>query len=379
MGDKIFFPNSAQFDIMNEHLAQIAKGLHFNVDTSTWKGIQRAVRTGVAPDVLPIGTQLTVSHSVYGECVVDVVAHDHYESVHDPKAHSMTLMFHEPIPGEQSFDGREAFFRADVTLPAGTYHFTLDTTYSSWAAGTYQFTTTNNILAGEHLTLSNAYLTVPLTSYSVNHFSSASATTLVASYPITSGNSGTNLGTFGRELNHVQRVALGSNNYKESAIRQYLNSSATTSGWWQPQTPFDRVPSPLLTSGFVSGFNDEFLACVGKVIVPCATNGAYESPNSTTSPNEMYTVTDKFYLASQVEIFGTSSTATPDLSQQFPYFKDATNADRIKYKNGSAAPWWTRSALNTVPYSNKIVDYKGESSHYDAMGALGIVPVFTIV
>ena len=53
MGDKIFFPNSGQFDKMNENLEKIAKAVGSQVDISTWGGIQKAVRAGIAPDILP--------------------------------------------------------------------------------------------------------------------------------------------------------------------------------------------------------------------------------------------------------------------------------------------------------------------------------------
>ena len=64
---KVMFPNSAQFDEMNVNLAKIAKAVGGQVDVSTWAGVQRAVRMGIAPDIFPIGTQLLVKHSVYGD------------------------------------------------------------------------------------------------------------------------------------------------------------------------------------------------------------------------------------------------------------------------------------------------------------------------
>ena len=43
-------------------------------------------------------------------------------------------------------------------------------------------------------------------------------------------------------VNHQQRCRYGSNNYKESAIRQFINSDAASFAW-TPKTNFDRPPS----------------------------------------------------------------------------------------------------------------------------------------
>ena len=139
---RIYLPNASQFDVMNENLAKIANAITSGNDISTWAGIQKAVRIGVAPDLFPVGSQLSVNHKVYGTHMYDVVAHNHYKSAHDKNAHTMTLMCHDVL-NKLQFDAPEALYYAKDGLAAGTYHFTLNSTYSSWAAGTYQFTLTN--------------------------------------------------------------------------------------------------------------------------------------------------------------------------------------------------------------------------------------------
>ena len=128
---KLFLPTKEQMDVMNENLAKIAAAVGSQVDISTWEGIQKAVRSGIAKDILPVGTQLAVNHSVYGTRLFDVVAHDYLKSVHDENAHTMTIQQHDLLPGTQ-FDASEAFYYAEAELPAGTYNFTLATAYSSW-------------------------------------------------------------------------------------------------------------------------------------------------------------------------------------------------------------------------------------------------------
>lgn len=377
MGDKIFFPNSAQFDEMNQHLARIASAVGSHVDISTWGGIQKAVRAGIAPDVLPIGTQLKVSHSYYGDHLYDVVAHDYFKSVHNENAHTMTLLSHDVLD-QVIFDNGEAFYCADSDMPIGTYNYTLESSYSDWPAGTYQFSTDKIIPKGSHFTFFST-MGLGMVGNSVHVYAAPGSSALYADYKITSGNDGTRLGTLGKELNHAQRVAYGSGNYKESAIRQFLNSPSPTFSWWKPQTKFDRYPYTAPTFGFMSGFDDEFLACVGKVIVPCAANNAYESSDSTTKLGEQYTVSDYFYLASQVEIFGISTDTGVDSSIVFPYFEDAIGADRIKYSSGAAAGWLTRSASSWSASGVRIVQADGNVNHYGANNPVGLVPAFTIV
>ena len=378
MGNKIYLPHADQFDRMNEYLRLIAKGIGSQVDITTWAGIQKAVRAGIAPDILPIGTQLLVHHSVYGDHLYDVVAHNYFKSVHDENAPTMTLLCHDIIDGVQ-FDAPEAFYYADEALPAGTYNFTLTETYSSWAAGTYQFALAQTLPKGGQLAISG-YADAAMTARQVRAFASRTATTATESVAITSGAGGTSLGTFGTALNHVQRVSYGSNNYKESAIRQFLNSPSAAGSVWTPQTKFDRPPSWMTSlEGFAAGFDDEFLAVVGEVVVPCSTNNTYESPDSAVVKGMPYTVTDRFYLASQSEIFGTTSSIVVDNSVLFPYYEGAANADRIKYKNGSVAYWWLRSAYSWVANSVHIASSDGSLNYYSAVSAGGCVPACTIL
>lgn len=375
---RIYLPRAEQLDLMNENLAKIANALASNIDLSTWAGIQKAVRVGVAPDLIPVGTQLTVRHSVYGEKLYDVVAHNHFKSAHDENAHTMTLMCHDTI-AYLPFDSKEAFYYVDKELPAGTYNFTLATAYESWAAGTYQFTLKNPVPAGGQLGVgTNAEYA--LTQSTVLVYASQISPTSTEQPPITMGSEGTSLGTFGVELNHAHRVSYGSNNYKESFVRQFLNSSAEAGEVWHPQTKFDRPrdgTNPL--AGFLNGLDSEFLAVIGAVIVPCSANDNYESPDSTTVKGGKYTVTDKFYLASQKEVLGTNVETVEDDSVLLPYYKNATNADRIKYRDGAAEIWWGRSPTSWHAGSNRVVYADGSLGNYYVANYHEFVPICNIV
>ena len=373
---KLFLPTKEQMDVMNENLAKIAAAVGSQVDISTWEGIQKAVRSGIAKDILPVGSQLAVNHSVYGTRLFDVVAHDYLKSVHDENAHTMTIQQHDLLPATQ-FDASEAFYYAEAELPAGTYNFTLATAYSSWTEGTYQFTLTKPVPKGGQLAIGGS-ADAAMTARQVRSYANQTTTSATESVAITAGSGGTNLGTFGEGLNHSQRVSNGSNNYKESAMRQFLNSSAAAGSVWTPQTKFDRPPSWLTSlAGYKNGLDQDFLAVVGKVVLPCSANNTYEAPDSSIIKGTKYTLNDEFYLASRAEIFGNHD--VNDGTVLFPFYEGANDADRIKYRDGSAASWWLRTPQSGNAYIVRLVYSHGTMDYTTAGNTLSLAPACTIV
>lgn len=378
MSNPVYLPYSEQFDEMNANLLRIANSIEGGGDFTGWDGMQRAVRAGLAPSEFPVGSQFTLTHTVFGTRVCEVLAHDYLKSAHDANAHTMTCRIKSLLPAIQ-FDSPEAFFFADEAIPAGTYHFTISETYSSWAAGTYQFTLANQLPKGGQLCI-NGDASAAMTSRKVTAYASRTATTASETCDITSGSSGTDLGAFGNGLNHPQRVSYGSNNYKESAIRQHLNSSAAAGSVWSPQTKFDRPPAWAATlAGFVAGLPAEFLAAVGEVNLPCTANNTYESTDSSVTKNTAYTLHDKFYLLSQNEVFG-SKPITADQSALLTYFVGATNADRIGYlADGSAAHQWLRTPYPDYAGGVRYVMSDGSLDYNRAYRARAYAPAFTII
>ena len=342
---------------------------------TSWKQIQTAVAMGYGPRYFPVGSQLAVNHSVYGTLLFDVVAHDYLKSVHDENAHTMTIQQHDLLPGTQ-FDAPEAFYYAEAELPAGTYNFTLATAYSSWAEGTYQFTLTNPVPKGGQLAISG-YADAAMTARQVRSYANQTTTSATESVAITAGSGGTNLGTFGEGLNHSHRVSYGSNNYKESAMRQFLGSSAAAGNVWTPQTKFDRPPSwQTSLAGYKAGLDQNFLAVVGKVVLPCSANNTYEAPDSSIAKGTKYTLNDEFYLASAREIFNTNWDVADD-SKVFPFYEGAGNADRIKYRDGSAAHWWLRTPSSGNANGVRRVGSDGTVYDDSANIAYGLAPACT--
>ena len=375
---RTYLPNSKQFQRINEHLKTIVGVLSTEIDVSTWKGVQKIVEMGLAPEYFPIGSQLVVNHSEYGDMLFDVVAHDYLKSANNENAHTMTIMSHNVIPAIQ-FDAREAFCVVRSTLEPGEYNFTIPETYGAWEKGQYQFTLTERLPAGGQISLQDN-ATTPMTSQFVTTFRRNRETSPIETAQVSMGNNGINLGTFGVELNSASRVSYGSDNYMESALRQFLNSSADAGSVWSPQSEYDRPPNWVTsTAGFMSNLDGDFLSVVGAVVVPCSANNVFEAPASSVSKGEKYTVTDKFYIASQQEIFGTLVGSVDDGSRLLPYYEGATNAERLKYRDGLVAGWRLRTPVDAIGNNVRLTHTDGSLRNDFAYLSYGCAPVCTIV
>lgn len=338
------------------------------LDVSTWTAIQKVVRTGMAPETFPIGTELTAEHDVYGDLTFVVVEHDHLLGVTDPTAHTMTLGVKDTIASAQ-YDAPEAFYVADEELVAGTYNITLAETYESWLAETYEFTLTENLPVGGQLTISGDSSSA-LETLTVVAYADSNTTTPIETAVITVAATGTSLGEFGNELNHVSRVAYGSGNYAESAIRQLLNSYEDAGDVWAPQTKYDRPPTWVATlRGFKGALDTELIDVIGTVSVPCAANSVYESPDSITTVGEKYVIDDDIYLLSRNEVFGTADTVADD-SIHLSYYEDVDNRKK-------ADVWYLRTS--NAPSVVRSVDTDGAMDADAAEVANSFVPAFTII
>ena len=350
-------------------------------DLTNWADIRAAIVAGSGEELFPAGYIMpVVTHSTYGDLYWEVQKN----YVTSEGKHRCQLWLKYGVSGLSSiqYDGAEAFYYASAALPAGTYNFTVASTQSSWAAGTYQFTLTTAVPAKGQLKISGNYTTA-LTSLTVQSFSSQTATTATESVAITSGSSGTSLGTLGTELNHVQRISYGSNNWKESAMRQFLNSAAAAGSVWTPQTKFDRPPSWQSTLvGFLKGLPQDFLSAVALSEIKTYTNSVFESPDSTTPKNSVYTTKDRFYLPSRMEVYGSSEGSYPDGTTQFEPLVGSTNADKIKtlYNGTKLNSYWLRSPHTSHAYTMRI-EYTpsgGALGSNHAYNSSGVVPACEI-
>ena len=195
----------------------------------------------------------------------DIVHHGMVELQDGTTVPGMFIQMHLCSSYGVQFSCPQAFYHCDEALPAGTYYFTVNAAYDTIAASSIlEFTLTQAVPAGGRIKMT--------TGKAVTTWS-ADGTTIIESTTaeVVSSSSGTNLGTTGSNgLNSTARMRYGSNRWKTSAIRQYLNKAGT--GWFTSQENFDVRPDQYEKNGFMSGFNDDFLAAIKPIKVTTALN-----------------------------------------------------------------------------------------------------------
>lgn len=163
----------------------------------------------------------------------------------------------------------------------------------------------------------------------------------------------------------------GYNNYRQSAYRQYLNSSAVVGEWWAATHVGDVAPSQLSSvRGYMAGCSDDLLAAAKPCKVSCNTN-------TVTDGGVVETMVDTFWLPSVTQMYGVGNS---DDGVYWPYWKRATGLSspdnaanegreiyaiesntsaqycclRSALRNNSGSAWTVtaRGTLNTNPASN---------------------------
>jgi len=363
-----------------------------HIDTLTaidgWEDVKNAVRLGLGEKLFPVGYEFTTEDSVTGAVITWVVrGHNHHTAANGKLEHSMTLEM-KYVYGTASgtykslvFDATEALYYATEELPAGTYNFTVanQAWYTADNGKTYQFTLTTAVPAGGQIVLSMTY-DATLEGKSVKTYASATSTAVIETATLTEGSSGTSLGaTDGKtkNVNHMHRAIFGSNNYAQSAARQWLNSDKAAGSVWTPTNIFDRPPSwATNSSGFMKGLPADFLEAVQIAEIPCRTNSIFEvnSLDGTEfAVNQVYSLKDKFFLLSRPEIYGTWDSYTYKDGEMLEYYNGLTDTERIKRDEaGSARYAWLRSPHSGNAYGERIVYTSGSVISRNADNATGV-------
>jgi len=292
-------------------LSQLVSASSEATPVATLNEIHEIVRAGEAENVFSIGDQIMVNYNNGTTDYVlpfDIV---HFSDVELQDGETVPGMFIESHYAMQpvAFDGNEAFYvdydgTAFADLPAGTYHFPMG---NSWgtnvvAGKVYQFTTTQTGKMFQFGTESSTIGGLPdqnPANWRVLVYADQNATTPLERVALTEGSGGTDLGTLASStkysttgMNNMQRASYGYNRYGQSAMRQFLNSSAAAGAWWAPKNPFDRPPDQLTSlRGFMAGFDEAFLNILKPVKVRTALNtvsdtdiGTYEDTYDTFFP-----------------------------------------------------------------------------------------------
>lgn len=356
MGVSIWEGNKAQAVV--EAGQQIVEELKFigkRYNFADYKDIVAALRKGDG-GLVPNGTQFTAPHTDYGNIDFVVRRKNVDKVVGDPDRPTITIQTKyliSPNAGTSAkalqYDRPEAFQSVAEAIPAGAVCKFYCNGQSSWVAGWYHFTATNDIAVGNKLCINGTYSTA-LTSLKVQVFADAKATSASAQYDILSdeGEATVNLGTWATDANHAQRVSYGSNNWAESGIRQLFNGSGLMSSIFTPKTKYDMMPTAFTSlNGFYGGFPADFRNCLGLCKVHNIANDVYESDDSDIARSTEYFTNDYFWLPSRKEIYGTNENAREDSESQFQYYAEiaTSNHDKLMYAKGatSATTYWLRT------------------------------------
>ena len=386
-------PTGADITVTDRTGAKTTVHIDTLTAVSTWADIRNAVRMGLGATLFPAGYEFTTVDSDTGVSVVWAVrGHDHHTPANSRLAHSMTLEMkyvYSNANGSQKavqYDAQEALYYAADGLSAGTYHFTVAN--QAWFAAdngkSFQFTLAESVPAGGQVVVSATY-NQTFAGKSVKTYASPSSTAVIETTTLAEGNGGTSLGTTNGEgnINHLHRIVLGSNNYAQSAARQWLNSAAAAGSVWAPTNKFDRAPSWATTyNGFIHSLPADFLAVVEPAVIPCRTNSIFECASldgTEFTVNQVYELKDKFFLLSRPEIYGSWDSATYKDGELLDYYEGLTNAERRKYDNvGSVRYAWLRSPTPSFASDARIVGTDGSLSSNGAYNSSGVAPACII-
>ena len=316
-------------------------------------------------DKIPLGATFTVQHAVYGDITFAVRAKNMHKCADDETKPTLTI---QPIyllsnNGGSSaatfqYDRPEAFAKVAEAIPAGSVCKFTTIAYGGWTAGTWHFTATADI---------------------------PEATSTLAQYAIASGDGDAtvNLGTWGTECNHPQRVSYGSNNEAQSNIFQWLNAdtgNANMDSVYEEKTEFDMMDTSFASKkGFLGGFGAEFRSYLGLAKIPNITNTVFESDPYI--KNDSYFHQGYFFLPSRKEIYGTNENAHEDGETQFNFYQElmTADADKLMYARGAVNPtsYWLRTP--TAGYANFVrichTGYGGALNSITATNASAVAPL----
>lgn len=150
----------------------------------------------------------------------------------------------------------------------------------------------------------------------------------------------------------------GYNRWEESAIRQWLNSTAGAGEWWEPQNDWDAEPDcHSKVAGFAAGFDRAFLACVRESEITTASEDG----------NGSYTTRDRFYLPSITEVLGDTNNGVQE-------------GEKLDLGKGFCRGqyWWLRSP--NVGYAHFVYLVSSSGAVYSNLAYLtfGAVPACVI-
>ena len=358
LGDKTIVPQSRVEELLTGYVEKSAN----NFKLYSASDIKYALRLGLDLTEM-VGESVTCGWN--GKTIEwDIVDYDNTNK-------TVTLMAHDAI-GKMVFDGVcEALAYFENGLSAGNYSFIDDST-------TYYFTLTKDIPAGGQLLANTTVFITYESQMSTDILERGTVSTTAIQNAVSLGTTGSETGAY--TLNCLDRVNNSSNNFGESGLFQWLNSTAPANTIMPMVTKFSRPFYSVKTPGFLGALDPEFVACLDDTVWKCSTNTKYECPASMgglTIKNTAYEVTGKIGLASVKEIYGSYSGVDAGDSA-FDFFINTTNADKIKRKNDTAVKWWLRSPYSGSSHAAHTVSTTGGSAVNTCNSTIYVVPVCKI-
>lgn len=358
---------------------------------SKYQAIQALVRSNTASDFFTVHESQLTSTRAGDTLTWDILGINHDTPSSSQYMRSMTLRLHDQWNTAMQFDAPEAFYYAENGLAAGDYYFTIDSTYDTTHndLSAYGFTLSQAVPVGGVLMFPWAANTMA-SATKVYTYASRESTTPNETVSVSESTSGTALGELkiavqaAAKLNSIVRTRYGSKNYKESAIRQWVNSDKAAGQVWTPQTPWDRPPSWAATvDGFVRGMDADFLVAIGKTHIITARVPIIEGGS------EYDEMDDYFFLLSRSQIYGGTEVSGVDEGMPYPYYSDysdltapgvGSDANRISMREGIATNSWLRTPTNASGYGPLcITPAGGIASANFSIASYGVLPACNII
>lgn len=269
-------------------------------------------------------------------------------------------------------------------MPAGTYKIICNhAAYNGGTNedGTYYFTTTQPIPVGggirhtkmgQYMSTAADYSQARILEGTFTTYA-ADGTTIESGLVTYTGDTGTLLGTTtandpqykaGDAVNFTTRQFYGSNRYKNSISKMWLESDAAgadsgaVASWWEKKTIFD-IPLKSTMPGFLHGIDPEFVSCIAKVTkrtaLAIADGYGYEDTEELVwLPSMTEMGYGKNNNVQEATVFDGEPVATP-----FELFDGAPNSERIKTYGNVARYWWLRSPYPSYANYPRIVHPSG--------------------
>jgi hypothetical protein len=301
-----------------------------SMEELTWDQISAIVKAGKASTYFKIGDQImtkwtdTQDNNHEYDIPLDVVAFQNV-TVLDANDQEITvpgmiLQWHYCSPFGVQFSQPEAFYRCENALPAGTYYFEFGNDWGNnvHSGYKYEFTTTEEIPAGGLICLtttsaiSGLFQDKTVSNWRVKTYADNSSTTPIETLTLTQYTTETPSSTllctlrnstkYNTVYNDLYTPGAGSNRWKTSALRQYLNSDDDKDDWFTPDTSEDvfiMKPDQLATKdGFLKGCEAGLLNVIKPIKVATAINTTRDSEIGTWD----YTF-DKFFVPALEQMF----------------------------------------------------------------------------